>query len=104
MDGFILCLSLFLSSLNLNAETHIVGTIRTNGVSSSSYATLARISISEATSKALGEINGKVTEAALESEDGYLVYSVEILTVSSKRFEVLVDAGNGKILEVENEN
>ena len=43
----------------------------------------------------------KVTESKLESEDGCLVYSIDILA-GGKKTEFMVDAGNGKILRQRN--
>jgi uncharacterized membrane protein YkoI len=87
-----------------NAENKIVGTISTDGVKPSKYSALAKISMSEATAKASAAVSGKVTEAALENEDGYLVYSVEIVNADRSKSEVLIDAGNGAILATESDD
>jgi uncharacterized membrane protein YkoI len=43
----------------------------------------------------------KVTEAKLETEDGCMVYQVDILA-AGKKTEFMIDAGNGKILRQRN--
>jgi len=43
----------------------------------------------------------KVTEAKLESEDGCLVYSIDVLAGGDKQ-EFMIDAGDGRILRQRN--
>jgi uncharacterized membrane protein YkoI len=59
----------------------------------------ATISREEAIRIAQGAVKGKLIEAALENEDGNLVYNVEIKNGDETK-EVIVDAGNGKVLAV----
>jgi uncharacterized membrane protein YkoI len=59
----------------------------------------ATISRQEAVRVAQGAAEGKVIEAALENEDGNLVYDVEVKSGDETK-EVIVDAGNGKVLAV----
>jgi len=71
---------------------------------------MAKISPEEATQAALAAVAGtpgekKVEETELEVEHGFLVYSVEIRVQGQKgELEVLVDAGNGKVLAQEVED
>lgn len=102
ISQLVVSLTIFVS-INGNAENKVSGTISTEGIASKYYSSIAKISVTEATARAQSEIQGKVLELALESEDGFLVYSVEIQTADKKKYEVLVDAGNGKVLEVEDE-
>ena len=62
-------------------------------------ASLAKITAGEAKVKALtAQPDGTtVIEVELENEDGCLVYGVEL----SNGSEVTIDAGNGKVLQVE---
>lgn len=60
-------------------------------------APLAKISKAQAIAAARRVASGKIKEAALDNEGGYLVYSV---TIGQR--EVLVDAGNGKVLANQN--
>ena len=64
---------------------------------------LAKIGSEEAKEKALTALRGAtVEEVELEIADGYLVYDVEILLGTEKlELELVVDAGDGKVLAVE---
>ena len=66
---------------------------------STNLASLAKVTPEEAKVKALnGQQDGTtVVEVELENEHGCLVYGVEL----SNGFEVTIDAGNGKVLQVE---
>jgi Peptidase propeptide and YPEB domain len=57
---------------------------------------LAKISKTEAIQIARKQYQGKLGAVDLENEDGNLIYSVEI-----GKKELAIDAGNGKILQVE---
>lgn len=64
------------------------------------YQQLARITAEQARTAALASVPGTATSVELENEDGNLVYGVSIKTASGER-DVKVDAGNGKVLQVE---
>jgi uncharacterized membrane protein YkoI len=59
----------------------------------------ATISREEAIRIAQTAAKGKVIEAAVENEDGNLIYNVEVNNGEETK-EVIVDAGNGKVLAV----
>lgn len=80
------------------------GTIPLKGISKSKYSSLAKISLQDAIGIAIKTTSGKVTEAALEKEDGYLVYEIEVTMSDKTRKELIIDAGNGKVLEIEEKN
>lgn len=61
---------------------------------------LAKITSEQAKQAALAEVPGKVVKTELDNENGNVVYSVEIDTGSGVK-DVKVDAGNGKVLNVE---
>lgn len=61
---------------------------------------LARITADQARGAALAKVPGQATGVKLENEDGNLVYGVTVKTTAGER-EVKVDAGNGKVLQVE---
>jgi uncharacterized membrane protein YkoI len=61
---------------------------------------LARITADQARSAALAQVPGTATISVLENEDGNLVYGVTVKTTAGEK-EVKVDAGNGKVLHVE---
>ena len=65
---------------------------------------LTKISMRDAQEAALAAHPGAIIEAELEREHGYLVYSIEIADSANKIFEVIVDAGTGKVVEVEEED
>ena len=65
---------------------------------------LAKLSKEEARKVAMDtktHADKKVTESKLESEDGCLVYQVDVLAGGDKT-EFMIDAGNGKILRERN--
>lgn len=74
------------------------GSIFLKGQSKSQYAALAALSLQDAIYRATSLVPGRVVEAALENEDGYLVYSVEVVRPNQSAVEILIDAGNGKVL------
>ena len=51
--------------------------------------------------KALDAVKGEVLKTELENENGFLVYSVEIVTADKSIMDVKVDAGSGKVLAME---
>jgi uncharacterized membrane protein YkoI len=65
------------------------------------FAELAKISMDSAISAALKEVPGRVLTADLENEDGYLVYGIEIIKTDNQVVDVKVDAGNGKVLKID---
>ncbi len=60
---------------------------------------LAKITAQQAKIAAEASVGGKAKSVKLENEDGNLIYAVKI-----GQQEVTVDAGNGKVLYVENAN
>jgi uncharacterized membrane protein YkoI len=64
------------------------------------YQKLARITADQARTAALATVPGTATSVELENEDGNLVYGVSVKTATGES-DVKVDAGNGKVLHVE---
>jgi uncharacterized membrane protein YkoI len=64
----------------------------------------AEVSLQQAIEIALLEVPGTVEEAELESEDGALVYEIEILGADNQMFEVEIAAATGAVIEVEAED
>jgi uncharacterized membrane protein YkoI len=60
---------------------------------------LAKITLEDAVRAAQGAAPGTITESGIENEDGNVVYTVEVRSGNSTS-EVIVDAGNGKVLAV----
>ncbi|OLV19600.1 PepSY domain-containing protein [Deinococcus marmoris] len=69
------------------------GVEMTDAQESAQYLKLAKITLDQARAAAQAAVPGTVTSIKLDEEDGYLVYEVEIGTQ-----EVIIDAGNGKVL------
>jgi len=70
--------------------------------SDQALAGMAKITASDAESAALAQFPGAtVLKTQIESENGYLVYSVELQTASGIK-NVKVDAGNAQILSTDN--
>lgn len=67
---------------------------------SSHLQSLAKITPEQATSAALAQVSGTVKKVELENEDGNVVYGIEIQNADGGH-DVKVDAGNGKVLQVE---
>ncbi|MBS4201418.1 PepSY domain-containing protein [Bacillus sp. FJAT-49732] len=61
----------------------------------------AKITKEESTSIAQTAVNGTVTEAQLEDEDGVVVYGIEITDSQGEKHDVKIDAKTGKVLKVE---
>ena len=78
----------------------VVGSVPTKGLLVSEYPKLAKITCGQAAKIARSIAHGDVISISLESEDGSLVYAVEVANVASGFKEVNVDAGNGSVLSV----
>ena len=61
---------------------------------------LAKMTLEQAIQIAQGAVPGAAIEAKLEDEDQNLVYTVEVSNAGSTS-EVIIDAGNGKVLAVQ---
>jgi len=92
-------------------DAPIHGSIKVEGEpGDAELAKMAKISKADAERIALKALEAKAedkkfTDSELEVEDGYLVYSIEMTVKGRKGIdEILVDAGNGKILSREHED
>lgn len=70
---------------------------KSEAAADATLANLAKIDLGQATTAATKSVPGKAIEAGLDDEDGNLVYGVDVVT-DKGTVEVIVDAGNGKIL------
>ena len=87
------------SSSEEDADDSYKGSVSVAGKNGSSLHKLANIDQAAAEQVALKAVPGTVHETELETSDnGYLVYDVEIAGKDGKGHEVTVDAGNGKVL------
>ena len=67
------------------------------------YPSMAKIKPEEAVKTAMSAVDGKFLSLALEGDDGILVYEVVFTNGCKGVMEVEIDAGTGKILEMEEE-
>jgi uncharacterized membrane protein YkoI len=82
-----------------DADESYKGSVPIAGKNESSLDKLADIDQAAAEQVALEAVPGTVHETELEtSDDGYVVYDIEIAGDDGKGHEVIVDAGNGKVL------
>lgn len=93
---------ILLGTIALADEKKIVGSVSTKNLTIADYPKAATISLTQATKTANDAIPGKILSVGLENEDGFLVYSIEIVGTDSSLHEINVDAGNGKILSKQN--
>jgi uncharacterized membrane protein YkoI len=90
------------SSSETDEDESYKGSVSVAGKNESSLHKLADIDEAAAEQAALEAVPGKVHETELEASDnGYLVYDIEIAGEDGKGHEVKVDAGNGKVLHQE---
>ena len=82
-----------------DADDAYQGSISAPGQNESSVQKLANIDKAAAEQAALKAVPGTVHEAELETSDnGYVVYDIELAGKDGNNHEVKVDAGNGEIL------
>jgi uncharacterized membrane protein YkoI len=77
------------------------GTIRLENQVEADFPALAKLTSAQAVQKALAAVQGQILKTELENENGFLVYSVEVVTADKTIMEVKVDAGSGKVLAVD---
>ena len=83
-------------------EKKVVASVRpAAGLKSADLPALTKITFEQALKAALAAAPGSVLKAELEVEDGNLMYSFEILNAKKKVVEVEIDAGNGKVLDLD---
>ena len=63
-----------------------------------------KIPMVKAIAIATNKVKGKVTKAELETEDGYFVYKIEIVSSKDKEIEVYIDPVTAKILKTEEDD
>lgn len=63
----------------------------------------AKVNFVQALNVALKAVPGNVLDGELQNEKGSLVYDFEIVDAKGNLFNVIVDAGNGKLMEAEKE-
>jgi uncharacterized membrane protein YkoI len=82
-----------------DGEDTYKGTVSAPDQSGSSLQELAKVDQAAAERAALEAVPGTVHETELETSDnGYVVYDIEVAGDDGKSHEVKVDAGNGEVL------
>jgi uncharacterized membrane protein YkoI len=87
-----------------DADESYKGSVSALGHNESSVQEMANIDQAAAEQAALKAVPGTVHETELETSDnGYVVYDIEVAGNDGQSHEVKVDAGNGKILHQDSE-
>ncbi|MFW5489977.1 MAG: PepSY domain-containing protein [Desulfovibrio sp.] len=79
-------------------EQRIRGTIPVPEQTEAAYPDMAKISLNQAMQDAVNAVPGRVLKAGLDEEDGFLVYSVEVVGQDQTVTDMKIDAGSGKVL------
>jgi uncharacterized membrane protein YkoI len=104
ITGMVIASLIGLGGTAISAEqANPAGSIQVKNEEEAGFAGMAKVSMDSAINAALKEVQGKVLRAELENENGYLVYGIEIAKTNHQIVDVKVDAGNGKILKVRND-
>lgn len=74
------------------------------GYNNQQYNRYSRISITDAMNIATEQIPGEIVKVELDTENGRLVYEVEIRNMHGVKYEVEVDAQTGRIVKIELDN
>jgi uncharacterized membrane protein YkoI len=92
-----------INSAYADAESREVrnGSIPIDHRMESQFPDLAKIDYIEAVRAALAECKGKALKVELENENGFLVYSVDVVTPDNSIMDVKVDAGSGAVLAMD---
>ncbi len=81
-------------------KSTVQGTLKVEKHSESEFPDLAKIGLQEAMKIATENVKGKVLQAGLEKKNGYLVYSIEVVTPEKESKELDIDAATGKVLSL----
>lgn len=65
------------------------------------FSRYSRISIDDAMEIALEQIPGEVVKAELDTENGTLVYEVDIINMQGLKYEIVIDTQTGRIVKLE---
>lgn len=64
------------------------------------YNRYSRISIEDAMDIAMEQLPGEVIKVELDTENGRLVYEVDIITAQGIKYEIEIDAQTGRIVNI----
>jgi uncharacterized membrane protein YkoI len=101
ITGMVIASLIALGGTTISAQqANPAGSIQVKNEEEAGFAGMAKVSMESAINAALKEVQGGALRAELENENGYLVYGIEIAKTDHQIVDVKVDAGNGKILKV----
>lgn len=100
--------SIFLGQQDLNAnedqDLRETKDMKAEAKEDAALVSKARITKDEAIKAAITAYPGySVKDAAIGNENGYLIYEIKMVDNAGKSLEVKIDAGNGKVLAVDNQ-
>lgn len=85
-----------------HAETKVTASIQPKGkIAKVDLPALAKISFADACKAAETAGKGSAIKGELEVEDGNLMYFFDVVTADKKVLEVEIDAGDGKVLDID---
>jgi uncharacterized membrane protein YkoI len=96
--------TLMLAALSLSAEAATAGSYGKSQKGQAKLARQAKITLEQAREIAIKRAPGTIEEGELEREHGKLVYSFDIRNDHGTITEVQVDARNGQVVSVQEEN
>ena len=73
------------------------------GTAKTAFVKLAKVTFAQAMNAALTAVPGQVLDGELQNEKGSLVYDFEIVDAKGSLFNVMIDAGSGKVMEADKE-
>lgn len=71
-----------------------------NNEPSHPYSRYSRISIDDAMAIALERVPGEVVKVELDTENGLLIYEVDIMNMQGVKYEVEIDARTGEVIKI----
>jgi uncharacterized membrane protein YkoI len=100
ISGFFLMALIIIGAVSAQQTKH-TGSIQIKSDDEAGFAGMAKISLDSAVKVALTAVPGKILKVELENENGYLVYSVEVVKANRQISDVKIDAGDGRVLKIE---
>lgn len=98
MKNAVMVSSLLLSA-SLAFGANITGSIKVDrGIKDKDLIKLTKVSLQDAITTATNSASGQATEAEIDNKSGFLVYEVKVVDAEGKTHEIIVDAGENKIL------
>jgi uncharacterized membrane protein YkoI len=91
-----------LAAQDVTGQTQAASAVKVNVTAKPSLAATAKVSADSAFAIARAAAdNGEVSSAKLETDDGRLVYRIQVLNKSKRETEVVVNAMNGRVVSKE---